>query len=228
MPDQEIVFVPLSDTQDAHELHQSLVELGLPVSRLAAGQIGLLASAPEPPSMVVIRVSEVSVALVEMVRQIHDQDLPIQVILDKITEDEEVTLLHSGVLEVLSDSASARLTCSRVSALYRHLKVGWHREGPTESYEFGELMVDVPRREARINGVPLGLTRTEFDLLTILVREPERVFSRASLQTDVAGAPSVGDRSLESHLSRLRTKIQKAGGPRLVEAVRGIGYRLGA
>lgn len=227
MPDQEIAFVALGETAAAHVLHEALAGHGLPVRWVPPDRLDPFVSTAELPSMVILRAPELSVTLVEMVRRLRDQDLPVQVILDSVTEDNEVALLHSGVLEVLSDTTSPRLMYSRVSAMYRHLLVGRNRQ-IRECYEFEELTVDVHRREAQVAGEPLALTRTEFDLLVNLIREPHRIFSRATLQNDTAGARSMGERSLESHLSRLRTKIREAGGPRVVEAVRGIGYRLSA
>lgn len=71
----------------------------------------------------------------------------------------------------------------------------------------------------------MNLTRSEFDLLVALARDPRRVMTRNELAVHV-GVRS-GPRAVETHLSRLRKKVIDADGPRLVESIRGVGYRLG-
>lgn len=90
----------------------------------------------------------------------------------------------------------------------------------------GDLEMDLIGREVRINGVLTALTRIEFDLLATLARVPRRVFSRESLMESAWDEPFDGSHVLDSHLSRLRRKIDGVGGARVAHAVRGFGYRL--
>ena len=71
------------------------------------------------------------------------------------------------------------------------------------------------------------LTRIEFDLLGILLEQPTRVVPRDELVSRVWGSWFGDDHVVEVHLSRLRAKVVRAGGPRIGVAVRGVGYRLG-
>jgi DNA-binding response OmpR family regulator len=76
-------------------------------------------------------------------------------------------------------------------------------------------------------GAELDLTRIEFDLLAILLEHPTRVVPREELVSRVWGSWFGDDHVVEVHLSRLRAKVVRAGGPRIGVAVRGVGYRLG-
>ena len=91
-----------------------------------------------------------------------------------------------------------------------------------------ELEIDLVAREVRVSGVEVALTRIEFDLLVTLARHPRRVLTRDQLMAGAWEEPFDGSHVLDAHLSRLRGKITKAGGPRVAHAVRGVGYRLRA
>ena len=91
----------------------------------------------------------------------------------------------------------------------------------------GPLEIDVHLRSAKIHGADVKLSKTEFELLTALTENHDRVVSRPELVERVWGRWHGDDHMLEVHISRLRGKIRAAGGPRLIESVPGFGYRLG-
>jgi len=103
------------------------------------------------------------------------------------------------------------------------------RQDPEARTRFtaGPLAVDTDAREARLDGVPVDLTRTEFDLLVALIENPTRVVTRDALLQRVWGEWYGDWHVVEVHMSRLRNKVKKAGGPSVGTAVRGVGYKLG-
>jgi two-component system catabolic regulation response regulator CreB len=92
----------------------------------------------------------------------------------------------------------------------------------------GGLVVDPRTRKAAVGTRDLALSRTEFNLLAAFLRSPGRVFERSQLLDTVWGSDVVvGDRTVDVHVKALRRKIEEAGGdPRILETVRGVGYRL--
>lgn len=90
------------------------------------------------------------------------------------------------------------------------------------------LSLDAETRRAYYQGTLLDLTRTEFDLLRVLLSAPERVFTRQQLLDSIFGAGyAVTDRTIDAHIKALRKKLSTAGAsPDLIETERGIGYRL--
>jgi DNA-binding response OmpR family regulator len=89
------------------------------------------------------------------------------------------------------------------------------------------LSVDTRSRTASYDGSALELRRFEFDLLAHLAQEPTRVFTRAELLRDVWGFKTEGStRTLDSHASRVRRALARAGAVAWVRGVRGVGYRL--
>ncbi len=89
------------------------------------------------------------------------------------------------------------------------------------------LLVDRATREVSLHGEPLELRRMEYELLAHLAADPRRVFTRHELLREVWGYRSSAlTRTLDSHASRVRSKLQARDGRRWVLGVRGVGYRL--
>ncbi|WP_250033264.1 winged helix-turn-helix domain-containing protein [Paractinoplanes maris] len=98
--------------------------------------------------------------------------------------------------------------------------------GPAISVEperAGGLRLDPGARTAVRDGQPLDLSRLEYDLLLFLARHPRQVFSRSQLLSQVWGHTHTTNRTVDVHVSRLRTKLAD---PEVVTTVYGLGYRL--
>lgn len=89
------------------------------------------------------------------------------------------------------------------------------------------LVIDHQSREVILNGVPVDLTRTEFELLTVLSSNPRRVLSPRQLLNQLWGSSFVEDESaIEVYISRLRRKLGESGSsPHYIHTIRGVGYR---
>jgi DNA-binding response OmpR family regulator len=90
--------------------------------------------------------------------------------------------------------------------------------------EAGDLLVDEGDGTASRAGVPLGLTTTELRLLAFLLRHRGQALSKEQILTQVWGYDAYDPNLVEVHVSALRRKLEPAG-PRVIETVRGIGYR---
>ena len=95
------------------------------------------------------------------------------------------------------------------------------------SWQVGDLVVDEDARSVVRAGVALDLTRTEYELLAVLVRHVGKVLSKTQLLTQVWGFDAYDANLVEVHMSALRRKLEAAG-PRVVHTVRGAGYVLRA
>jgi DNA-binding response OmpR family regulator len=91
-----------------------------------------------------------------------------------------------------------------------------------------DLEIDEAAREVRRGGLPVALTRTEFDLLAALGAHPGHVLSRAQLGEHIfGGLYDESDRTIDSHVRNLRRKLgRRPGGGEYVETIRGVGYRV--
>lgn len=94
----------------------------------------------------------------------------------------------------------------------------------------GNLMIDLDSYQVKIEKdgatTALSLTLTEFRLLAHLARTPTKAFSRSELVDACLPGSDALDRTIDSHLSKLRKKLEQAGGDGMLTSIRGIGYRL--
>src|SRR5439155_21091135 len=101
-------------------------------------------------------------------------------------------------------------------------------DAPPPSLTVGDLSLDPSQRRVTRKGKQVAMKPKEFDLLTYLMRNPGQVFSREQLLDHVWGYEHVADiRTVDVHVRWLREKIEKRPSkPKLLETVRGVGYRL--
>ena len=154
-------------------------------------------------------------------------DVPVIVLTSRDEETDRVVGLEMGADDYVLKPFSPREVVARVRAVLRRFRGDRPQEEPPLQGP-GRLQVDPRTRRAALAGTELALSRTEFNLLAAFLKAPGRVFERSQLLDAVWGSDVVvGDRTIDVHIKALRRKIEEAGGdPRVVETVRGVGYRL--
>jgi DNA-binding response OmpR family regulator len=140
--------------------------------------------------------------------------------------------LSVGADDYLTKPFSPRELVARIHAMLRRPRASSASEKPSQEGPprvFGALSIDVNGREIHLDGEPVALTRTEFDVLAALSARPTLAFSRRLLIDAVWDQSWVGDEHLvDVHVGHLRRKLgDDPGSPRYVRTVRGIGYRMG-
>lgn len=89
----------------------------------------------------------------------------------------------------------------------------------------GSVALDPGRREVTVGGSPIALTAREFDVLALLMEHAETVLTRERIAHEALGYEYVGDtNNVDVHIAHLRAKIEDAGGARIIQTVRGVGY----
>jgi DNA-binding response OmpR family regulator len=153
-----------------------------------------------------------------------DPETPIIVLTARADELARVRVFDRGGDDVVSKPFSYPELRGRVRALLRRSYEPRH--APVA--RIGALSVDHRTHQVRVGDAEVELAVKEFALLQALIADPTRVFTKAELLRDVWGFPrDARTRTLESHASRLRRKLDAAGaGRRLVVNVWGVGYRL--
>jgi len=111
---------------------------------------------------------------------------------------------------------------ARVRALLRRTQ-----DDGAEKLAFSDLELDPGTREVQRGGEPIELTRTEFSLLELFLRNPRQVLTRSVIFERVWGYDfGFGSNSLDVYIGYLRRKTEAGGRPRLIQTVRGVGYAL--
>ncbi|MFY1655946.1 response regulator transcription factor [Micromonospora sp. WMMD1274] len=138
------------------------------------------------------------------------------------TDDDVVSLLRAGADGFLPKPCPPAVVDACISALLRRVPPA----PPPAPSEVGTLRIDVAGRSVTVEGQPVTLTRTEFDLLSCLAEHPGRVVSRSLLRTR-AGGDAVSAASLDALLCRLRRKLaERAAGTKFLHTARGRGVSL--
>ncbi|GFO58376.1 DNA-binding response regulator [Geomonas silvestris] len=152
------------------------------------------------------------------------QRIPVIMLTAKGEEIDKVVGFEVGAEDYVVKPFSTRELLLRVKAVLRR-SAGVASEGPV--LMVGPLSIDTERHQVTISGTEISFTTTEFKLLLTLVKRLGRVQSRDVLLRDVWGYNFVEDtRTVDTHVTRLRTKMGEAG--EMIKTVRGFGYKIEA
>jgi DNA-binding response OmpR family regulator len=172
---------------------------------------------PDAPGLDVLREIRAS----EGATGSYDPELAVIVLSGRGSDADRLRGFGCGADDYVVKPFHVQEVTARVRAVLR--RRDGRRAGPLR---VGEIVVDPSRREVRVAGQPVQLANKEFSLLRMLASEPTRVFTKAELLRDVWGFRSLGrTRTLDSHASRLRRKLDPDAG-RYVVNCWGVGYRL--
>lgn len=145
---------------------------------------------------------------------------PILVLTARSEVRDRVAGLDAGADDYLTKPFSLDELFARLRALLR----GIDRSGPA-TLRCADLVVDMNRRNARRGDRMIELTKTEFELLALLVQHTGQVLERSTIYERIWGYEfETGSRSLDVYVSYLRNKLESSGEPRLIHTVRGVGF----
>ena len=151
---------------------------------------------------------------------------PILVITDRGSSLTEEVCLNSGADDYILQPFSKSIVISRMAQQLSRSKASNKREKIDQQVRFGNLELNLFSYRFFIGGQEVGISTSEFHLLELFMKSPIRVFNRVQM-LEIIGVPQGPgtDHIINSHISRLRLKIRKAGGPDIFLPVRGIGFR---
>lgn len=224
-----ILFV--EDTRElAQMVIQELETNGYQVQHACDGEMALQLFQRNAPDLVILDWMLPKLDGLEVLRRIRQVSaVPVLMLTARKEETDRVIGLEVGADDYLTKPFGMRELVARIHALLRRIEnvqaiVAADRAAGETPFSCGGLELDPAAYLAKLNGVPLDLTRTEFDLLCLLARNPGRTFSRNYLLETVWGETYIaGDRSVDNAILRLRKKLEVLGDA--VETVWGIGYR---
>ena len=163
----------------------------------------------------------------DVCRQIRAQSsVPIIMLTAKAEEFDKVLGLELGADDYITKPFSMREFRSRVKAVLRRSDLLREEQRDEEPLATDGLMIDFAKRTVEIRTEPVRLTYVEFEILSILARNPGRVFSRTMILDRLWGDSSYRDpRTIDVHIRHLREKIERdPKEPEFLFTVRGVGY----
>jgi two-component system response regulator MprA len=148
--------------------------------------------------------------------------VPVLMLTARDAVENRVEGLDAGADDYVTKPFALEELLARVRALIRR-----STDGTDEKLRFGDLELDPGTREVRRAGEPIDLTRTEFSLLELFMRNPRQVLTRSIIFERVWGYDfGFASNSLDVYIGYLRRKTELGGRPRLIHTVRGVGYAL--
>jgi two-component system phosphate regulon response regulator PhoB len=151
--------------------------------------------------------------------QLTTARLPVIFLTAKDGDDDEIRGLKLGADDYIRKPATLKLIHTRIEAMLR-------RQGmdPDGTLHVGPLALSRTTQTATLDGIPLPLTQTEFNMLLLFANHPQRAFTRAEILDRLHMEDDVFERTVDAHVKNLRLKLGHAA--QMIKTFRGLGYGL--
>ncbi len=219
----------VEDEQEIREM------LGFALSRNGF-EVGEAASAEEAleqlegplPSLLIIDWMLPRMSGIDLARRLrndeHTAGLPMIMLTARGEETDKLKSFDSGIDDYITKPFSPRELVARMRALLR--RAGTPDDGILRA---GDMELDLTSHKVLVRGAAIKIGPTDFRLLELFMRNPDRAFSRSQLLDRVWGRSIyVEERTVDVHVLRLRNTLKPYGYDKLIQTVRGVGYRFSA
>ena len=189
------------------------------------GEEALRAFDEKGPDLIVLDLMLPKLSGIEVTKKIRSTStVPIIMLTAKASEADRVVGLELGADDYVVKPFSPRELVARVRAVLRRID---GETGAAKRMVSGKMEIDLRSREVAVDGKPIELTPTEFDLLSYLAHHPGQVFTRLQLLREVQGYTyDAFARTIDTHVKNLRHKIEEdPKDPKYILTVHGVGYR---
>ena len=219
------VLVVEDELKIARLVRDYLEHAGFDVIVTGDGEAALASARGARPDLVVLDLGLPGRDGLDVARELRrSSNVPIVMLTARGEETDRVVGLEIGADDYVVKPFSPKELVARVRAVLRRTATA---TAGMDVLRAAGVEVDVPRMRVSVDGRPVELTSTEFQILATLVREPGRVFTRGQLLDAVHGAAIESyERAIDAHVKNIRRKIEPTPGtPRFLLTVHGVGYR---
>jgi len=206
-------------------LRRTLTLAGYEVEAVADGEQALGQIAQSPPDAVILDIGMPGIDGLEVARQARrlGNRVPILMLTARDSVADRIDGLDVGADDYMVKPFDVGELKARIRALLRRA----NPEGDGEALSFAELRLDSERHGAQVGEEFVELTRTEYQLLELLMLNPRRVLSHGLIYDRVWGYDfGPASNALRVYVGYLRRKLEEAGARELIHTVRGVGYAL--
>ena len=206
-------------------LRYALGEAGFSIDEAADGVEALRLAKSTAYDLIVLDILMPEKDGIEVCNELRrTSEVPILFLSSKDEEIDRIIGLEMGADDYVSKPFSPRELLARIRAILRRPRT----VAADTPVTVGDLFIDPVRRIVKWADTPMGLTATEFSILSLLASRPGKVFERDELMRGAyPGKRIVSHRTIDSHIRRLRDKL-RAHGAEVIQTSHGVGYRLEA
>jgi len=219
------ILIADDDPQLVRALRITLSARGYDVVTAADGTEALRLAVDKHPDLIVIDLGMPGLTGIEVIEAVRGwSTIPILVVSGRADSLDKVDALDAGADDYVTKPFAADELLARIRALSRRIPSAASEEPVVQ---FGEVVVDLAARTVTRAGAPVRLTPTEWRLLEVLVRSPDRLITRETLLTEVWGPQYTTDTGyLRLYIAQLRKKLEAVpGSPAHLLTEAGMGYR---
>ncbi len=192
------------------------------------GEHGLTMALAEKPDLIVLDVMMPEMNGLDMCRTLRKTDnTPIIFLSSRDDEIDRIIGLEIGGDDYMTKPFSPRELVARVRVLFKRLLPQSPPTTEPALYQHANVQLNPTTYEVSWQNLPLTLTATEYNILSTLMRHPQKVYTRDELIDMDVFKDIVSHRTIDSHVRRLRQKFSDIGCKNVVETVHGFGYKLG-
>ena len=220
------ILVVEDEMKIARLVRDYLENAGFDVVVTGDGEAALASVRGARPDLVVLDLGLPGQDGLDVTRELRrSSGVPIVILTARGDEADRIVGLELGADDYVVKPFSPKELVARVRAVLRRTEAA--RTTGADVLRAADVEIDVPRMRILVAGRTVDLTPTEFQILSTLVREPGRVFTRAQLLDAVHGVAFESyERAIDAHVKNIRKKIEPTPGrPRYVLTVHGVGYR---
>lgn len=202
-----------------------LEQAGFSVVTASDGEQALAMFRHEKPALVLLDLNLPKLDGLDVCRALRkESNVPIIMVTARVEEADRLIGLELGADDYITKPFSPREVVARVRAVLRRAE---GEPARAETLVAGDLTLDLAKHSVRLKDREIELTPTEFELLTVLMQNPGRAFTRLQLLDRVQGEAFEGyERTIDAHIKNLRQKIERdPKNPRYILTVFGVGYK---
>lgn len=223
MDDNALILIIEDETEIALILARYLEAAGFRTLTARDGEQALMLATSQKPDLMLLDMNiprRDGFSVLSTLRA-YNNTLPVIVVSALSDDVDKLTALRIGADDYVTKPFNPKEVVARVQAVLRRL-----RPTPENKLRLGNLLLDPTARKASVEGVDIKLTDSEYRLLMVLIRQPGRAFSRSEMLDAGLEDSDALERTVDSHISHLRTKLGAAGATPCIVNLRGFGYRL--
>ncbi len=205
----------------------SLTRANFDVIEAQDGKQALVQFKSQKPDLIILDIGMPELEGTDVCKIIrHESQVPLIFLSARDEEIDRILGLELGADDYITKPFSSRELVARVKTILRRANITQSDSASCSEINHGLLFINSDTREVKWNDTPLELTATEFQMLITMAKRPGHVFSRELLMDgSYSHNISVSDRTIDSHLRRIRNKFKGAGGEP-IDTVHGVGYRI--
>ena len=216
----------VDDDNTIHDIEvYTLEQTGFKARGFADGVSMLEALKTEIPDLIVLDIMMPEMDGLQVLSKLRSEvaykDIPVIMATAKGTEMDKIGGLNSGADDYLVKPFGVMEMVARVKAVLRRIT----KEEATNDITVGNITLKETEHKVITDGEKVELTHKEFEILKLFMQNPNMVFSRDKLMSEIWGMDYIGEtRTVDMHIKTLRQKLKGAGGQ--IKTVIGVGYRL--